>query len=472
MKRTELFFSVLLVPIDFCLLLLAGWLAYRLRFQAFITEIRPVLYDFSTLDYLRSVIVVAIGWIIIFALVGLYKRRATDPWWPEVGKIILACSAGLVAVIMTVFFRRELLSSRFIIMAAWALSIMLVAAGRLSVRLIQHYLFRFGIGAHRVVVVGLNTVADEVVANMKRHPNLGYAVAAQLPANQESFGRLTDFVKADAIDEILLIDPQGEADTRQMFLDFAEEHHKVFRYAPDILRSPVGDLTVDLDLSVPIIEVPETTLRGWGRVIKRLFDIIGSIIGFIIFLPLFILVSLIIKIDSAGPVLYKNKRLGRNRLFILHKFRTMKLEYCVGQDYGGESADQFYRQLISTQNARQGPVPKIFNDPRVTRTGKWLRKFSLDELPQLYNVLKGDLSLVGPRPHYPSEVAKYEKHHRKVLAIKPGLTGLAQVNGRSDLDFEDEVRLDRYYIEHWSLWFDLRIIARTLVAIFAKRQTL
>ena len=145
MKRTELFFSVLLVPIDFCLLLLAGGLAYRLRFQAFITEIRPVLYDFSTLDYLRSVIVVAIGWIIIFALVGLYKRRATDPWWPEVGKIILACSAGLVAVIMTVFFRRELLSSRFIIMAAWALSIMLVAAGRLSVRLIQHYLFRFGI---------------------------------------------------------------------------------------------------------------------------------------------------------------------------------------------------------------------------------------------------------------------------------------------------------------------------------------
>lgn len=472
MKRTELFFSVLLVPIDFCLLLLSGWLAYRLRFQAFITEIRPVLYDFSTFDYLRSVIVVAVGWIVIFALLGLYKRRATDPWWREVGKIFLACSAGLVAVIMTVFFRRELLSSRFIIMAAWGLSIVLVAAGRLVIRLLQHYLFRFGIGAHRVAVIGLNAAADEVTDNMVRHPYLGYAVAAKLPASEQSLHRLRDLIKNDAIDEILLIDPKGEAEARQMFLDFAEEHHKIFRYAPDILRSPVGELTVDLDFSVPIIEVPETTLRGWGRVIKRLFDIAGSIAGLVILSPFFLIVAGLIKADSHGPVFYKNKRISRHRLFTLYKFRTMKLEYCVGEEYGGEAAEQFYRRLISTQNARQGPVPKIIDDPRVTRAGKWLRRFSIDEWPQLYNVLKGDMSLVGPRPHYPSEVANYEKHHRKVLAIKPGLTGLAQVNGRSDLDFEDEVRLDRYYIEHWSLWFDLRIIARTLIAIFAKRQTL
>src|SRR3989338_6501410 len=181
MKRTELFFSVLLVPLDFFLLLSAGWLAYRLRFQAFVTEIRPILYDFSPLVYFRSVVLVAIIWLAIFAMLGLYSRRATDPWWPEVGKIILACSAGLVAVIVTVFLRRELLSSRFIILAAWGLSIILVAAGRLFIRLFQHLLFRFGFGAHRVAVVGVNNLANEAAANMRRRPALGYRVAAQLP---------------------------------------------------------------------------------------------------------------------------------------------------------------------------------------------------------------------------------------------------------------------------------------------------
>src|SRR3989344_2647672 len=204
MKRTELLFSVLLVPVDFCLLLLAGWLAYRLRFQAFVTDIRPVLYDFSPLVYFRSVVLVAIGWLVIFALLGLYTRRATDPWWSEVGKIILACSAGLVAVIITVFLRRELLSSRFIILAAWLLSIVLVAGGRLLVRWAQHSLFRFGFGAHRVTVLGANSMADEVVANMRHRPGLGYAVVAHLPSMAGSLNSLIDLARADKIDEILL----------------------------------------------------------------------------------------------------------------------------------------------------------------------------------------------------------------------------------------------------------------------------
>lgn len=472
MKRTELLFSVFLVPLDFCLLLLAGWLAYRLRFQAFVTDIRPVLYDFSPFVYLRSVVLVAIAWLIIFAWLGLYTRRAIDPWWSEVGKIILACSAGLVAVIITVFLRRELLSSRFIILAAWFLSIILVSLGRLLVRWAQHSLFKFGFGAHRVAVIGANGIADEVVANMRRRPGLGYAAVAHLASMGGSLDSLRELVRADKIDEVLLIDPNINAETRQLFLDFAEEHHLVFRYAPDILRSPIGELTVDLELSVPIIEVTETTLRGWGKVLKRLIDIAGSVLGLVIFGPLMLIAALVIKLDSLGPVIYKNKRIGRNRLFTLYKFRTMKLEYCVGEEYGGAAAEKLYEQLVAIKNVRKGPVPKIIDDPRLTPTGKWLRRFSLDELPQLYNVFRGDMSLVGPRPHYQNEVARYEKHHRKVLALKPGLTGLAQVNGRSDLDFEDEVRLDRYYIEHWSLWFDFRIILRTIITIFEKRTTL
>ena len=471
-KRTELLFAVLLVPLDFCLLLAAGWLAYRSRFQAFVVDIRPVLYDVAPLEYFQSVAIVAAGWLAIFAMLGLYQRKATDPWWPEAGKVILACSAGLLAVTFVVFLRRELLSSRFIILAAWVFSVLLVTGGRLLIRLLQRSLFKIGIGAHRVAVVGSNAAADEVAATMKRRLGLGYLAVARLPAVVGSLGALQDLAKSDALDEVLLLDPGGEAEVRQAFLDFTEEHHLIFRYAPDLLRSPIGEVSVDLEFSVPIVEVPETTLRGWGRVIKRLIDIVGSALGLVLLSPFFLLVAIMIKVDSRGPIIYISKRLGRGYLFTLYKFRSMKFEYCVGPEYGGANAEKIYQGLITAQNARHGPVPKIANDPRVSRLGKWLRRFSLDELPQLYNVLKGDMSLVGPRPHYPHEVANYAKHHRKVLAIKPGLTGLAQINGRSDLDFEEEVRLDRYYIEHWSLWLDLRIISRTLITIFERRETL
>ena len=150
----------------------------------------------------------------------------------------------------------------------------------------------------------------------------------------------------------------------------------------------------------------------------------------------------------------------------------MRIEYCTGEGYGGRVAAEYETQLVATRDGRHGPVPKIVDDPRWTRVGKWLRRLSLDELPQLWNVLKGDMSLIGPRPHVPNEVQNYDRHHRKVLAVKPGLTGLPQVSGRSDLDFEDEVRLDRYYLENWTPWFDVRILFKTLVAVVARRQTL
>jgi lipopolysaccharide/colanic/teichoic acid biosynthesis glycosyltransferase len=150
----------------------------------------------------------------------------------------------------------------------------------------------------------------------------------------------------------------------------------------------------------------------------------------------------------------------------------MRVEFCIGDDYGGPAAAAFYQQLIATGNVRRGPVPKLVDDPRWTRVGRWIRRWSLDELPQLCNVLLGDMSLVGPRPHFPSEIANYERHHRKVLAVKPGLTGLAQVSGRSDLDFEEEVRLDRYYLEHWTWLLDLTIMLRTIVAIVMPRRTI
>lgn len=205
---------------------------------------------------------------------------------------------------------------------------------------------------------------------------------------------------------------------------------------------------------------------------KRCIDIVGSVVGLIVLSPVAVLVAVAIILDSGLPIFYVSDRIGRSRAFPMIKFRSMQTALSTGAAYGGESAEQLYQELIRERSERKGPVPKIIDDPRWTRVGKWIRRFSLDELPQLMNVLRGEMSLVGPRPHLPSEVANYERHHQKVLAIKPGMTGLAQVSGRSDIDFDEEVRLDRYYIEHWSLWLDIRILLKTVAVVFQSRKTL
>ena len=178
---------------------------------------------------------------------------------------------------------------------------------------------------------------------------------------------------------------------------------------------------------------------------KRIIDIFGSIFGLIIFSPIMAAVAILIKLDSPGPIIYKNERVGPKNNFNTYKFRSMKIEYCTGRGYDDPGrADSFENELIEKQSIRSGPVYKIADDPRRTRLGRFLEKTSLDELPQFFNVLLGNMSLVGPRPHQPKEVAKYERWHKKVFNIKPGVTGLAQISGRSEIDFDEEAKIDTY----------------------------
>lgn len=184
--------------------------------------------------------------------------------------------------------------------------------------------------------------------------------------------------------------------------------------------------------------------------------------------------AIAVKIDSKGSVFYRNERIGRDGDTIeLFKFRSMKLEYCIGNKYGGEKAKKIEDKLITERNLREGPLYKIKDDPRITGIGKFIRKYSIDEMPQFLNVLKGEISLVGPRPHTPREVSRYPKDfYKKVLTIRPGITGLAQISGRSDLDFKDEAKLDTYYIENWTLLTDLNIILLTPFKLFSRRKAL
>lgn len=205
-------------------------------------------------------------------------------------------------------------------------------------------------------------------------------------------------------------------------------------------------------------------LDEWASVTKRVFDIFVGFCALVCFSPVFLCIACAIKINSRGPVFYIQQRVGTaGKLFTFIKFRTMYTELCVGDTYGGTKAMEYRQKLMASDaNIRKGELQKIENDPRVTRVGKFLRATSLDELPNLFSVIVGTMSLIGPRPHLPSEVARYKPRHKRLLTIKPGITGYAQIHGRDTLTFDDEAHYDLYYIQHRSLRLDLYIIFSTI----------
>jgi exopolysaccharide biosynthesis polyprenyl glycosylphosphotransferase len=223
---------------------------------------------------------------------------------------------------------------------------------------------------------------------------------------------------------------------------------------------------------LPLMSLPPVGPTRSSLAVKRLIDVVGAAVGLVVLAPLFAVIAIAIKLDSKGPVFYRHERVGRHgRRLMLFKFRTMQLRCCRGEHYGGESAEEEFRSLMADESRRRefGLTYKLNDDPRVTRVGNRLRRTSLDELPQLLNVLVGDMSLVGPRPITSDEIPRYRSAANALLAVKPGITGYWQINGRSGLDYEDRVRLDSAYVGSWSLKLDFKIIAKTLRVLVSRR---
>lgn len=463
MKRSELIFSAILVPVDFCMAFLAGLFAYYLRFIPFFTGIRPVAYEIVFRDYLKLIFVVPLIFVIIFALAGLYTIRNTRRWIDEMSTIFIACTASVAIVIAIIFFQRELFSSRFIVLSGWVLAILLVMIGRLVVRVIQHTLLRKGIGVHTVIVIGADKTTDDIVKQIYKFPSLGYRIVERYSNfSSEVRGALQEKVKVAHFDELIQADTALPKEDVLAIKDFCSDNHITFKYATDLFEVQPTHIEINTIADIPIIEVKRTKLDGWGKILKRVTDAVVSFLSLIILSPFLLLIALLIKIDSAGPVLVRLDRVGeRGEKFVLYKFRSMV-----------KNAHALKKELMDLNERKDGPLFKIKNDPRITRTGRFLRKLSIDELPQLINVLKGQMSLVGPRPHEPEEVAHYERWHRKLLAIKPGITGLAQISGRSDLKFGDEAKLDIYYIENWSPKMDLQIVFKTPWVVLCGRSAI
>jgi len=471
MKKSELIFATIQVPLDFLMLVIAGVTAYYIRFESFYKDLQPVIFDVPFKSYLNILLPIALGWLIIFAFAGMYKIKNTRKIVDEFSHVILACSTGIMAVIIYIFLKRELFSSRFVVLASWILAIILVFIGRLIIIYAQRFFLENGIGLNNVILVGNSNTSARIKQEFQNHPSFGYKTIAELDNYNES--ALTDIMKNGQADVIIQTDQNMGKEEIVKLLDFAALHQLEFKYTADLFGTRAIQREVSTIADIPIIEIKRTPLNGWGRIYKRIFDIIGSVFAIIIFSPIFIATAIAIKFDSKGPVLYLDYRYGQKfKKFIFYKFRSMKAELCDGEGpCGTEQGNEMLLNLTNGEhNTRFGPLHKIKDDPRITKVGKFIRKFSIDEFPQFFNVLKGDLSLVGPRPHMSLEVENYEKHHKRLFEIKPGITGMAQISGRSDLSFEDEVKLDTYYIENWSLKMDIAILLKTPFALLRRRE--
>lgn len=427
-----------------------------MRYQTFLTEIRPVVFELTLPEYLRIIMLVALIWLPAFALAGMYNiglyRRHVD----ELGRVFLGCSTGLVVIVLLIFFRHELFGSRFIVLFGWMVSIILVFAGRVAVRTIQRSLFKKGMGVRRVVIIGQGKNADNFIKAIKNDPKSGYRIVRHISnLDQSSLGFLHNIAKSKSADTIIQADPDIKRSQLLYLWQFCQDNHLDFSYVADTLEAKVKNIQVWELGGMPIVQIKRTPLDGWGRIVKRIFDIMFSLTVIIPLIPVSLVISLIIKFDSAGPVFVRLKRVGESgNIFELFKFRSM----IVG-------ADNMKDQLQIFNERSGGPLFKMTNDPRVTRAGKILRQYSLDEFPNFLNVLRGQMSVIGPRPHEPNEVSQYQGTQKRLLTIKPGVSGLAQISGRSDLSFEEEAKLDLFYIESWSFWLDMQIILRTVRSV-------
>ena len=471
MKRSELFFGAALVPIDFAMLLGAGLAAYFLRLSPTIQRFRPALFtvELPLTEYLELVSVVAVVIITVFAANGLYAMQATRRPLDELTRIFSGVSIGVMLVIVYMFLQAELFDSRFILLMAYVLAIIFVAVGRSIIRRVQGELLAKGMGIHRVVLVGNGRYAAQLAHIFRSRPQLGYRVVGM--PEQARAEELKRILREHGIDEMIQTDPTMPEEYYLVLLDFCEQHKIDFKYVPNLFETHAANVRYRLIGGAPVVELLKTPLDGWGRVAKRLVDIFGAVVGLVFFSPILLLTAVAIKLDSAGGVFFKQTRVGRHKKpFKIYKFRSMYTKFSTGEDYGGKAAEKLKQQLAAQQNERSGPLFKMKNDPRITPVGKFIRRWRIDELPQFINVLKGEMSLLGPRPHLQSEVAKYSKHHEPLFEIKPGMSGMAQVNGNAGLSFEQEASLDLNYIESWSLKLDAILLVKTFMILLGDRN--
>ena len=462
-KRSELLFNLLLIPLD-SMTLLASWVvAFLIRIESN----KPTVFLVPGRAYLATMIALAPISVAIFALAGLYNFDSTRSRWLEYTRVLIATSATTMFLIIVDFFTtKPLFPSKAVVIYGYAIASLSIILMRFFLNSFQRWLFRFNIGRRQVLVLGSGAVADELTYSLQR--NQGYRVTSTLPIVAGSNSRIETMLEKRQIDEMIVAEPDLSISRQAELIRLALAHHVAYKYIPTVAGLYQTRSQTALLSDFPVIEVVRTPLDGWWRIYKTVFDYLAALVGLITLMPLFLVLAGLIWLNDRGSILYKHRRVGRNGKSIeVWKFRSMYLKYSSGSNKSDESV---LRQLGGEALVKQFQKDqKLKDDPRVTPIGRWLRRTSLDELPQIINVLRGELSIIGPRPVTTGELKRYGESASTFLLIKPGITGLWQVSGRNDVSYDERIKLDLYYVEKWSAWLDVRIILRTIrVVLFGK----
>jgi exopolysaccharide biosynthesis polyprenyl glycosylphosphotransferase len=450
--------------IDFLIVLASLYIAYQIRFGPISVQFPslPIQYNMFFLPYLFA-------WLYLSNRFQLYVSKRITSFTYEAWEVCKTTALCLAIATIPAFFIREYPLSRLFLVYLWPLQTGSLLCFRLAMRGSLKYIRRRGYNYRQILIVGRNVRAARIVKKIKETPYFGLRILGFIDAPNGNppydrshgfnlIGSLNDLEKIlreQVIDEVFITLP---------FKSFYSEIENVIRLCEkvgveakipiDLFSLNLAKETVSRYGDIQVIDFYTSPKMNWQLFTKRLIDIIGSSVLLILLSPLFSVVYILIKITSRGPIFFKQQRVGYNgRLFTCLKFRTMV-----------ENAEALKKQLMGL-NEVDGPVFKIKDDPRITKIGRVLRKTSIDELPQLINVLKGDMSLVGPRPPVPTEVTQYELMHRRRLSMRPGITCTWQVNGRNSIPFEKWMELDKQYIDDWSLWLDFKILAKTIPTV-------
>jgi exopolysaccharide biosynthesis polyprenyl glycosylphosphotransferase len=449
--------DVLLINLAFAV---AYWLRYDLQWFAAVDEAYFVPFG----SFIPISLATTILLLLIYKLSGVYNQPRGASWFDEVYRLLTGTATGIILVVFViVFFFRPFFYSRLVFFYAGTLITIFLGISRLGKRALRSHLRRKGLGVDRLLIVGAGEVGRTVMRNIVAQPTLGFQIVGFVDDDPEkgvtNIGRfpalgntanIPRLVKELDIDEVVITLPWMYHRKIVSIVAQCEREQARVRIVPDLFQMTLCQLdTADLG-GIPTIGVREISIGAAERLLKRITDIVLAVVALVVSLPIFAVVAAAIRLDSPGPVIFSQIRVGKGeRLFSCYKFRSMR-----------DGADAEKEELLD-RNEVDGPIFKMRDDPRVTSVGRILRRTSLDELPQLINVLMGHMSLVGPRPALPSEVQHYQPWHKRRLEVAPGITGLWQVSGRSQLTFDEQVLLDLYYIENWSPLLDLQLLLKT-----------
>lgn len=473
--KNTVFYSVILVVADFVVLLIAFSAAYILRVQH---DPRPLLVKVHAEEYFVTLLSIIPFWIIVFAALGLYQAITYNRRLAEWSKLAIGSCIGILVVIGWQYASNEtLFPARLVAVYALIASFVLLVTEREMLRLVRSLMFRFGRGTSRVLIIGNSPATYDIITSLAETEKSGYNIVAMagpkkympLGLNVQHYSSVNvalKNIKELGVTTIIQTDLYDSSERNQLILGAAQTNHIGYNFIPGEAEFYAGKNTVDVFLGYPMISVSQTPLIGWGAVFKQVFDIITAALLLLILSPLFLVLIILQKILNPGPIFYISKRLSRfSEPINLIKFRTMRDRPTAHLD-AAEEFRMMGREDLALEYEKNR---KVENDPRIGSFGNFLRKTSLDELPQLINVLKGDLSLVGPRPILPQEV-KYIKNRAALLhSVKSGVTGLWQVSGRNTLSFQERLELEMFYAQNWSFWLDIKILFKTIAVVMKRR---